>query len=227
MDDPALPGLTLRKATPRPGTVVVAAAGECDLHDAPRLEAALAEAARDATRVLVDLSELRFADSTTLGVILKTRRTLEGGGRELALVSPSPEVRRTLSAAGLAGVFRLADAAEAGNGDAAGPALATGGSPPEPASIFRSVNERILELAARWDPDETVEFLCECRGYECMRPVPLSRAAYERIRSTAAGCAIVHPAHGDAGWQVVESGRGYLVVAAAAGAGEAATAHRG
>jgi len=185
--------MILRTTTPRPGVVVVAVGGECDLYEAPRLETALSEARAEGGRVLV-----------------KAKRFLEDTGCELVLVAPSREVMRTLSVAGLDTVFAIVDG-DTHDGDAgereADERLRKN------ATMFRSVNERIRELTRSWDVDELVYFVCECGDERCTRPVGLTLDAFERIVSGVAGNAIVHSEHGVNGWRVLESGGEYLVVA--------------
>jgi hypothetical protein len=48
--------------------------------------------------------------------------------------------------------------------------------------VFRDVNERIAEIAGRWEWKDTQGFLCECVLSECTRSVLLTRAQYESVR---------------------------------------------
>ena len=86
---------------------VVTVRGEIDLYTAPQLEDVLrgASSASDAPLVIVDLSGVRFMDSTGLGALVRARqRILDLGGR-LTVASPSPQVRRLLDITGLAEVL--------------------------------------------------------------------------------------------------------------------------
>src|SRR3954451_5092201 len=202
--------MVLRTTAPRRGVVVVAVAGECDLHEAPRLAAALSDAGTEGSRVMLDLSELHFLDSTTLGVLVKAKRELAAAGSELVLVAPGREAMRTLSVAGFDGVFPILDGAGA----------STNGSEADvrgrrTATMFRAVNERICELTRTWDDDGVVYFVCECADESCTRPVGLSIGAFERIVRGPDTTAIVHPDHAPDRRQVFESGEEYLVVTAA------------
>ncbi len=47
-------------------------------------------------------------------------------------------------------------------------------------ALFREVNERIREITS-YDGD--VEFLCECGDPACARPIVMSLAEYEDVRS--------------------------------------------
>ena len=82
------------------GVVVVRLAGELDLYNAPVLRKAFAEVAgRVRDRLVVDLSEVTFVDSTILGALVEARSAL--GGDTFALAAPGLEVRRALEVSGL------------------------------------------------------------------------------------------------------------------------------
>jgi anti-sigma B factor antagonist len=92
--------------------IVVALTGELDLYNAPALRDALREAAgREPRRLVVDLSEVSFADSTALGAFVEARSAL-GGGRAFVLAAPGLEVRRALEVSGLARHFTVRDTLE-------------------------------------------------------------------------------------------------------------------
>ena len=81
--------------------VVVRLAGELDLYNAETVRRALAEtAAEGAARLVVDLSAVRFIDSTTLGVLIEARKRL-GNPRAFLLAAPGLETRRALQISGL------------------------------------------------------------------------------------------------------------------------------
>jgi anti-anti-sigma factor len=84
----------------RNGAAVVRLAGELDLYNADTVRAALADVIDGSPeRVIVDLSEVEFIDSTALGVLIEARSKL--GRRGLALASPGHETRRALQVSGL------------------------------------------------------------------------------------------------------------------------------
>jgi anti-anti-sigma factor len=65
-------------------TWTIRLSGELDLGNSEQLDAALLEAeASDATRILLDVDELRFIDSTGLRVILRATRRAERTGDRL------------------------------------------------------------------------------------------------------------------------------------------------
>ena len=66
--------------------VVVHAFGELDLQTAPELERAIEQARDEHEVVVVDFSECRYLDSTTLSVLVRAAKVL---GRRLRLIVPS------------------------------------------------------------------------------------------------------------------------------------------
>jgi anti-sigma B factor antagonist len=80
---------------------VVKLGGELDLYNAPQVRQALMEACEDAPgRVVVDLSEVEFVDSTALGVLIEARTRLNNR-RAFLLAAPGLETRRALEISGL------------------------------------------------------------------------------------------------------------------------------
>ena len=203
--------LSIRTVNSGSGGATVAVAGECDLYEAHLLGAAIEQAgAAPGTIVHLDLSELSFLDSTGLHVLVKAQRSLETAGSELVLVAPSEQVRRTLSVSGLDGQFTVSEKL----GDAV---LQVVASPPNGNgrasfdSLFRSVNERILELSSDW-ADEELHFFCECRDNRCTRPVSMSGQTYERLRAVS-GSVVVSAEHREIDrWDVVQRGEGYVLI---------------
>lgn len=83
------------------GAVVVRLGGELDLHNASVVREALFRIADDApARLVVDLSQVEFIDSTALGVLVETRTRLTNR-RALLLASPQLETKRALAVSGL------------------------------------------------------------------------------------------------------------------------------
>jgi anti-sigma B factor antagonist len=81
---------------------VVSLAGEVDLYTAPELKRAL-DGITDlgGTSAVVDLADVSFIDSTTLGVLLRAHSELQGLGGRLVLVASDRRVLRTLEITGL------------------------------------------------------------------------------------------------------------------------------
>ncbi len=85
----------------RDGAVVLTLAGELDLYNAEEVRGALLDACAGEPHVLVvDLEDVRFVDSTALGVLIEARsRMTDRGGFRLA--APGLETRRALEVSGL------------------------------------------------------------------------------------------------------------------------------
>ena len=83
------------------GACVVRLAGELDLYNAERVRDALLKACADAPeRMVVDLDEVDFMDSTALGVLIEARTKLENR-RAFLLAAPGLETKRALQISGL------------------------------------------------------------------------------------------------------------------------------
>jgi anti-sigma B factor antagonist len=81
--------------------VVVSLAGELDLYNAHVVRDALLQAAGESPeRLVVDLSDVRFIDSTALGVLIEARTKMPNR-RAFLLAAPGLETRRALQISGL------------------------------------------------------------------------------------------------------------------------------
>jgi anti-anti-sigma factor len=92
--------------------LVVRLGGDLDLYNAEQVRAALAGAAdRRPSRIVVDLSEVEFIDSTALGVLIEAHRNLGGDGFHVA--SPQTEVGRALQISGVDRHLKVHDSVDA------------------------------------------------------------------------------------------------------------------
>ena len=104
-------------------THVVAVAGEIDLFTAPEFKQRMSElidAGR--SRLVVDLSETTFIDSSSLGVLIGAHRRLKLRGGALLVVCENEAIAKTFKITGLDGVFTIAPTVEAALTDDAAPA---------------------------------------------------------------------------------------------------------
>jgi anti-sigma B factor antagonist len=86
---------------------VVKLGGELDLYNANLVREALNGACAEAPeRVVVDLGEVEFIDSTALGVLIEARTTMNNR-RAFLLAAPGLETRRALEISGLDRHFSL------------------------------------------------------------------------------------------------------------------------
>jgi anti-sigma B factor antagonist len=92
----------------RDGAVVLSLTGELDLYNAEEVRGALLDAcAGEPDLLVVDLEEVRFIDSTALGVLIEARSRMANGSFRLA--APGLETRRALEVSGLDRHFLVHD----------------------------------------------------------------------------------------------------------------------
>ncbi len=83
--------------------VVLVLRGELDPHTAPALREQIDEVTADSTRTLVlDVSGLRFIDSSGLRVIIGAHKDMTARSGRLVLRAPTDTTRRLLDITGLA-----------------------------------------------------------------------------------------------------------------------------
>ena len=95
-----------------PPAAVVALVGEHDTYSAGRLENELGVLLDESRRIVVDLRDTEFIDSTTLAVLLGTRKQAERSGLGFTLVLPQrtyTQVHQLLDLTGLGSSFAIFD----------------------------------------------------------------------------------------------------------------------
>ncbi|MEW9530445.1 STAS domain-containing protein [Microbispora sp. NPDC049125] len=89
---------------------VVGLRGELDLHSVRRLrEPLLALVEAHGPWLAFDLSELRFIDTTGVGLLVRLVHYVRGSGGDLALIGPTGQVLRILRWTNLARLFPVFD----------------------------------------------------------------------------------------------------------------------
>jgi anti-sigma B factor antagonist len=107
-DDPILSIETVNAAR------VVRLRGELDLYNSARVREGLSDAcAGDPERLVVDLTQVDFIDSTALGALIEVSRRLRDR-RALVLAAPGPEALRALEISGLDHHFTVLESVQAG-----------------------------------------------------------------------------------------------------------------
>ena len=159
------------------GTYVVSVAGELDLYTAPVLEEALELNGDASGRVVVDLSECTFLDSTGLAILVRADRRI---GAALLVVACGRQVLRTFEVSGLDRQFVLHPTLESAlNGGVSG----WRDGEAQTQAAFREVNELIEQLAEGIDVYGFDQLVCECGNQNCGQPIEVTRAEYERVRA--------------------------------------------
>jgi anti-sigma B factor antagonist len=84
------------------GTYVVAAGGELDMGAAPSLRATIERILEEGpSRLVVELSEATFIDSTSIGILMGAKRRLRAAGGRLEIVCTEPNLLRIFEIVGL------------------------------------------------------------------------------------------------------------------------------
>ncbi len=99
----------IAEATPLGETVyLIALTGEFDLHTGPQLERRVLEAlGRGASEILVDLSDVTFIDSTTIGILMRARKRLIPLKGRLLLVCSDQNILRLFEITALDRLFEV------------------------------------------------------------------------------------------------------------------------
>jgi len=101
-------GLTVDDS--HPPYAVLTASGEIDVATAPDLRAALLDLIGEGrTRIVVDLEQVEFLDSTGLGVLVSTVKRVRADGGDLSVVCTRPQILQVFEITGLTAVFSVHD----------------------------------------------------------------------------------------------------------------------
>lgn len=102
------PEFTLTQERIDDDRLVVAIHGEIDLFTAPEFKAALANAIdAGVTRIVVDLTETGFLDSTALGVLIGAIKRLRARDGRLTIVNVDESIAKTFEITGLDQIFTI------------------------------------------------------------------------------------------------------------------------
>jgi anti-sigma B factor antagonist len=94
--------------------MIIKLQGEVDLYAAPELKDHVNRAIEAGkTKLVLDLSETTFIDSTTLGILVSGMKRLRPRGGMLAVLCPDPTMARIFDITGLNRMFSVHDTLEA------------------------------------------------------------------------------------------------------------------
>ena len=101
--------VTIRRSEKPPWTIL-SVGGDLDVVGAPDLRQAVVAAVAGGSRLVVlDLSDLDFVDSFGIGAVVGALKRLRQRGGDLALVCPSPRIRRVFEICDLDRILALHD----------------------------------------------------------------------------------------------------------------------
>jgi anti-sigma B factor antagonist len=103
---PLPPGFTCTAARYDETTAIVSLAGEFDLSTVGRAESVF-DALASTPRLVVDLSDVYFLDSTALHLLFDCMRGARDEGGEVVLAGPPPFVARVLKLSGISALARV------------------------------------------------------------------------------------------------------------------------
>lgn len=89
------------------GWTVLRVAGEVDIATAGQLRQRLEDLTREPTKLALDLTKVGFMDSTGLGVLVATSRTLSKTGGSLAVVADQPALTKIFEITALGQVMHI------------------------------------------------------------------------------------------------------------------------
>jgi anti-sigma B factor antagonist len=88
------------------GGALVRISGELDLATTPEVEKILSDV-DSAARLVIDLTECGFLDSSAVRILLVAVRRADEAGGSVSLVAPDPGIRRALEIAGLGAILPI------------------------------------------------------------------------------------------------------------------------
>lgn len=91
------------------GEVVVCVRGEIDVASGPSLWDHLADAIPETNRLVLDLHDTEFIDSTALNILVRALKRLRHGGGDLIIRSPRANARKVFNMTGLDRVLTIED----------------------------------------------------------------------------------------------------------------------
>lgn len=90
------------------GVPVITLEGEVDVYTAPQLKQQMITLLEAGTKqMLIDLTQVEYFDSTALGVLIGGLKRMRERDGNLALVCPSPRIRRVFEITGLDKIFDI------------------------------------------------------------------------------------------------------------------------
>ena len=91
----------------RDEAVVIHVEGDLDVYTAPRLKEVLDEAIAGEGRLILDLSQVHFIDSTALGVLVGAHQDTQSSNGRFCLVVDDPFLLKIFRITGFDGVFSI------------------------------------------------------------------------------------------------------------------------
>lgn len=111
---PRIASFALHEEAPDAETRIIAVEGEADMSTAVKFNESFFSAARSGTRrVIADLTEVEFIDSTMLNALVVGHRRMVRDHGRFAVVCHGPKVKRVLEITGLGQILHVFDSRDA------------------------------------------------------------------------------------------------------------------
>jgi anti-sigma B factor antagonist len=91
----------------RDGAVIVQVGGDLDVYTAPQLRERLADNIASGARLVLDLSEVHFIDSTALGMLVNMLQQSQSAGSDFRLVMDDPYLLKIFRITGFDSLFSI------------------------------------------------------------------------------------------------------------------------
>jgi len=100
--------LKMNTQTVSKSSSIIALEGEVDVYTAPQLKQQIISLLdNDITKIIVDLTDVAYLDSTALGVLIGGLKRLRERDGSLSLICPNPRIRRIFEITGLDKIFDM------------------------------------------------------------------------------------------------------------------------
>ena len=102
---------TITKTVEQSGVVVLGLDGSLNVEAVEQLESALQQVRlEDASKLVLDLSKLKYISSAGVGTFVACLAELKGKGGDVVFVNPSDEIREVFELLGFMKMFQVMDA---------------------------------------------------------------------------------------------------------------------
>jgi anti-sigma B factor antagonist len=102
-------------------TYLISLSGDFDLHSGPEFERRVLEAlGRGASELVIDLTDVSFIDSTTIGILMRTRKRLAPMGGRVLIVTADRNILRLFEITALDRMFEIYSDRDEALGDVGG-----------------------------------------------------------------------------------------------------------
>ena len=90
------------------GIKLVTVHGDIDVYSSPKVKDALYEIIdKEAYRIVINLEDIRYIDSTGLGVLIGALKKVKGSEGNITIVCSNPQIKKVFTITGLVKIFGI------------------------------------------------------------------------------------------------------------------------